>query len=80
MKTQNLHTSKVNVKPEISGIESHESLVSVSKARRILGKLCDEMNDDQVKDLVHSLHLLAREQLCYNGSKLNGISGNEHTT
>lgn len=45
-----------------------ENLVSVSKARRILGSLADNLSDDQVKELLHTLHLLAREQLWYNGS------------
>ena len=44
-------------------------IVSVAKARRILGSLADEMSDNQVKELIHMLHLLAREQMCYNGSK-----------
>lgn len=44
-------------------------VVSVQKARRILGALANYMSDDQVKDLIYSLHLLAKEQLVYNGSK-----------
>ena len=44
-------------------------VVSVQKARRILGVLANSMSDDQVKDLIYSLHLLAKEQLVYNGSK-----------
>ncbi len=44
-------------------------VVSVQKARRILGALANSMSDDQVKDLIYSLHLLAKEQLVYNGSK-----------
>lgn len=44
-------------------------VVSVQKARRILGTLAHSMSDDQVKDLIYSLHLLAKEQLVYNGSK-----------
>ena len=44
-------------------------VVSVQKARRILGTLAHSMNDDQVKELIYSLHLLAKEQLVYNGSK-----------
>ncbi len=44
-------------------------VVSVQKARRILGALASSMSDDQVKDLIYSLHLLAKEQLVYNGSK-----------
>lgn len=44
-------------------------VVSVQKARRILGTLANPMSDDQVKDLIYSLHLLAKEQLVYTGSK-----------
>jgi len=44
-------------------------VVSVQKARRILGTLANSMSDDQVKDLIYSLHLLAKEQLVYTGSK-----------
>lgn len=44
-------------------------VVSVPKARRILGTLANPMTDDQVKDLIYSLHLLAKEQLVYTGSK-----------
>lgn len=44
-------------------------VVSVQKARRILGTLAHSMSDDQVKDLIYSLHLLAKEKLVYNGSK-----------
>ena len=54
-------------------------IVSVAKARRILKSLAQEMSDDQVKDLIQSLHLLAREQLWYNGSKVNGVLSNEST-
>ncbi len=46
-----------------------EKIVSMSKARRILGSLAKELSDDQVRQLINSLHLLAREQLSYNGSK-----------
>lgn len=79
MATQRTHTSRVNVEPEVSGVDSYSSLISVSKARRILGTLSNTMNDDQVIELIHCLHLLARERLCYNGSKISGISNNEHT-
>lgn len=46
-----------------------ESTVSTAKARRILGSLANELSDDQIREIIHTLHLLAREQLCYNGSK-----------
>lgn len=54
--------------PHFPGIFSLDKLVSISKARRILGTLADDLSDDQVKELLHTLHLLAREQLWYNGS------------
>lgn len=44
------------------------SIVSVSKARRILGDLANNLSDNQIKEIIHSFHLLAREQLVYNGS------------
>lgn len=44
-------------------------VVSVQKARRILGTLANTMSDNQVKDIIYYLHLLAKEQLVYNGSK-----------
>jgi hypothetical protein cdiviTM7_00950 len=43
-------------------------IMSVQKARRILGPLCKSMDDTQVKEIIMSLHLLAKEQLIYNGS------------
>lgn len=46
-------------------------MVSVTKARRILSSLSDTMSDDQVKEVVTFLHLLAKEHLWYNGSKVN---------
>ena len=56
-----------------------EELVSISKARRILGTLANDLSDDQVKEILHTLHLLAREQLWYNGSK-EGMSSHEQST
>ena len=55
------------------------AIVSISKARRILGTLADDLSDDQVKEILHTLHLLAREQLWYNGSK-EGMSSHESNT
>lgn len=52
-------------------------IISVEKARRILGELSKTMDDNQVIYIIHSLHLLAREQMCYNGSKVYGKSSNE---
>lgn len=45
-----------------------EKNVSVAKARRILGSLCEEMSDAQVQDIINTLLLLSRERLLYNGS------------
>jgi|GEM_PF-2391447 len=52
-------------------------IVSVAKARRILGSLVSNLDDNQVKEIIHTLHLLAKEQLWYNGSKVNGVLSNE---
>ena len=65
--------------PHFPGIFSLDQLVSISKARRILGTLANDLSDDQVKELLHTLHLLAREQLWYNGSK-EGMSSHESNT
>ena len=65
--------------PHFPGIFSLEELVSISKARRILGTLANDLSDDQVKEILHTLHLLAREQLWYNGSK-EGMSSHEQST
>jgi hypothetical protein len=46
-----------------------EKTISVPKARRILGKQAEHYSDNQVKEIVQTLKLLAREQLGYNGSK-----------
>lgn len=54
-------------------------MVSVAKARRILGTFADSMSDTQVKELIVCFHLLAKEQLCYNGSKVNGVLSNEQS-
>ena len=43
--------------------------VSIGRARRILGKYSKQLSDDQIRDIIHTLQLLAREQLIYNGSK-----------
>ena len=54
-------------------------MVSVAKARRILGSLANSMSDTQVQELLICLHLLAKEQLWYNGSKVNGVLSNEQS-
>ena len=53
-----------------------ETTVSVAEARRIVGASANSLNDDQVREILHTLQLLAREQLLYNGSKVSG-NGNE---
>lgn len=57
-----------------------QEFVSTTKARRILGKLADNLSDDQVKEIIRTLHLLAREQLCYNGSKKEVSSHESNST
>ena len=59
---------------------SSDQLLSTSRARRILGTLANTMNDDQVKELIHTLHLLAKEQLWYNGSRKEMSSHESNTT
>lgn len=53
-----------------------EKFVPKSKARRILGKEAAKFTDTQLQEIIHNLHLIAREQLRYNGSKLEK-NGNE---
>ena len=53
-------------------------MVSVAKARRVSGTLLSSLSDDQVQEVITTLHLLAREQLWYNGSK-EGMSSLEST-
>ena len=48
-----------------------KQLITIQKARRILGKQAENYSDDQVRELLHTLKLLAREQLLYNGSKVS---------
>lgn len=50
-------------------INDASTLLSVSKARRILGSFASKLSDDQVRELIICLHLLAKDQLVYNGSK-----------
>lgn len=54
---------------DIDSMKTESPIISVQKARRVLGTLANCMSDDQVKGLIYSLHLLAKEQLMYNGSK-----------
>lgn len=53
--------------------------VTVPKARRILGKYSEELTDDQVREIIHTLHLLAKEQLCYNSSNIEVSSYGSNT-
>lgn len=46
-----------------------EQFVPTSRARRVLGKKASQYTDAQLQELVHNLHLIARDQLRYNGSK-----------
>ena len=48
--------------------DEHTTL-SISRARRILGRHSTHLSDNQVRDIIYALKLLAREQLGYNGSK-----------
>ena len=48
---------------------SGPQIISITKARRILGADVADMDDNEVQYLIHTLHLLAKEQLCYSGSK-----------
>lgn len=59
--------------------EMNTSIVSVQKARRILGSTAKSMSDNQVRELIHTLHLLAKEQLVYTGSK-DYVSGTPNRT
>jgi hypothetical protein len=62
----------MNSKPSLSNLEPVKSgalVVSIQRARRILGSVAKSMNDDQVRELINFLHLLAKEQLVYTGSK-----------
>jgi hypothetical protein len=45
-----------------------EKIVSISRARRTLGVLAKNLTDNQVRQMINMLHLLAKEQLVYNGS------------
>lgn len=42
--------------------------ISLEKARRLLGKFGDKLSDNQVRELLITLTLLARQQLGYNSS------------
>lgn len=44
-------------------------VVSIDDARRILGDLVVGLTDNQIQELIYTLHLLAREQIVYNSSK-----------
>lgn len=63
-RNNNVHPPEVEL-----GSISYNNQISVPKARRILGSLSKDMSDNQVRELVQTLHLIARDQLCYIGSK-----------
>ena len=46
-----------------------QKTISISRARRILGSKYAHLTDDQVREIITTLHLLARDVLGYNGSK-----------
>lgn len=50
-------------------MQEEPRLLSVRRARRKLGKLAIDLSDDQIRELLIALHLLARRHLSYNGSK-----------
>jgi len=50
--------------------------ITIKRARRIFGKQAESYSDDQMRELLHTLQPLAREQLLYNGSKVSE-NGNE---
>ena len=66
--------------PTIYGGDANSHLVSVHKARRILGSLANDMTDTQVQELLDAFHLFAREQLQYNGSKDTVLSNDLRPT
>jgi hypothetical protein len=57
-------------------------VVSLKKARRILGARAKKMSDGQVLEYLDALHLIAKENTMYNGSKdkENGENGNPTPT
>lgn len=48
---------------------SADQTISIKRARCLLGKSKHQFTDDQVRDILVTLQLLARQQLGYNGSK-----------
>ncbi|MBA3679366.1 hypothetical protein H0W80_04250 [Candidatus Saccharibacteria bacterium] len=44
-------------------------VVSITSARKLLGKEALSMSDDQIKDLIFTLTLVAKQYLRYNSSK-----------
>jgi hypothetical protein len=45
------------------------SIISVKEARKILGKEAKDLNDTQIRDIIITLSLIAREYLKITGSK-----------
>jgi len=58
--------------------ETVNLVMPIEKARRILGYYAKQLSDDQVRDIIHTLQLLAKEQLSYNGSnkEIHGYGSN----
>lgn len=54
--------------------------VTVTRARRVLGKLALALTDDQVKEMLDTMYQLAGENLLYNGSKESDNSNESITT
>ena len=50
-------------------MNNSDATVTVAIARRVLGRYSKQLSDDQVRNIVLTLQLLAREQLGYTGSK-----------
>jgi hypothetical protein len=50
-------------------LPNRNTKISIAKARRILGAQAKDMTDDQVRELLVVLTLLAKENVLYNGSK-----------
>lgn len=47
---------------------SNDTVISISKARRILGPKAKLYSDTQIREILLALQLLAREQLVHIGS------------
>jgi len=50
-------------------VDKINQVVSITSARKLLGKEALSMSDDQIKDLIFTLTLVAKQYLRYNSSK-----------